>query len=72
MPVFGSIVRDRVSTPTTWVALSFHGQYFLQLAVETSSQEYSKLHVEENTFIVVSVVIVDCARLTGEVVVESE
>jgi hypothetical protein len=72
MPVFGSIVRDRVSTPTTWVALSFHGQYFLQLAVETSSQEYSKLHVEEKTFIVVSVVMVDCARLTGEVVVESE
>jgi hypothetical protein len=52
--------------------LSFHGQYFLQLAVETSSQEYSKLHVEEKTFIVVSVVMVDCARLTGEVVVESE
>jgi hypothetical protein len=64
MPVLGSIVRERVSTPTTWVALSFHGQYFLQLAVDTSSQEYSKLHVDEKTFILVyvCVVVVDCVR----------
>lgn len=59
MPVLGSISRDKVSTPTTCVALSFHGQYFLQLAVETSSQEYSKLHVDEKTFMMcVCVVLV--------------
>lgn len=54
--------------------MSFHGQYFLQLAVDTSSQEYSKLHVDEKTFIFVGVVSVVMfrARLTENFVVESE
>lgn len=39
MPVFGSTVLDMVSTATTWVDLSFQGQYLRQFAVETSSQE---------------------------------
>jgi len=39
MPVSGSIRRDKVSTAITCVDLSFHGQYFRQFAVETSSQE---------------------------------
>lgn len=36
----GSRLREIVSTAMTWVDWSFHGQYFLQFAVETSSQEY--------------------------------
>lgn len=39
MPVSGSTTLDNVSTATTWVDLSFHGQYLRQLAVETSFQE---------------------------------
>jgi hypothetical protein len=39
IPVEESTVRERVSTAMTWVDLSFHGQYFRQLAVLTSSQE---------------------------------
>ena len=39
MPVAGSTDLESVSTATTWVDLSFHGQYLRQLAVDTSSQE---------------------------------
>lgn len=39
IPVDGSTVRERVSTATTWLEDLFHGQYFRQLAVETSSHE---------------------------------
>lgn len=39
MPVALSIVRESVSTATTCGDLSFHGQYFLQFAVDTSSHE---------------------------------
>jgi hypothetical protein len=39
MPVWGSTDRESVSTATTWVDLSFQGQYLRQLAVETSSHE---------------------------------
>ena len=39
IPVSASTCRDRVSTAMTCVDLSFHGQYFLQFAVDTSSQE---------------------------------
>lgn len=39
MPVEGSMVLDNVSTAVTCVDLSFQGQYFRQLAVETSSHE---------------------------------
>ena len=39
MPVSGSTDRERVSTEVTCVDLSFQGQYFRQLAVDTSSQE---------------------------------
>jgi len=39
MPVDGSTFRDNVSTAITCVVLSFHGQYFRQLAVDTSSHE---------------------------------
>jgi hypothetical protein len=37
--VSGSTVRDKVSTAMTCVDLSFHAQYFLQFALETSSHE---------------------------------
>jgi hypothetical protein len=39
IPVLGSTDREIVSTPTTWVDLSFHGQYLRQFAVDTSSHE---------------------------------
>ena len=39
MPVDGSADLDSVSTAMTCVDLSFQGQYFRQLAVETSSHE---------------------------------
>jgi hypothetical protein len=39
MPVSGSTCREIVSTDMTCVDLSFHGQYFRQLAVDTSSHE---------------------------------
>lgn len=39
IPVDGSTTRERVSTATTWLEDLFHGQYFRQLAVETSSHE---------------------------------
>ena len=39
MPLRGSTDLERVSTAMKWVDLSFHGQYFLQFAVETSSHE---------------------------------
>lgn len=39
MPVLGSTDRESVSTPTTWVDLSFQGQYLRQFAVDTSSHE---------------------------------
>jgi hypothetical protein len=35
------------------------------LAVDTSSQEYSKLHVDEKTFIVVGVVVSVSCTLDG-------
>jgi hypothetical protein len=64
MPVSGSTVRDSVSVAMTCVDLSFHGQYFRQFAVETSSHEYSNVHFDSKTFIVVSVcrVWVACKR----------
>lgn len=39
IPVDGSTAREMVSTATTWLEDLFHGQYFRQLAVETSSHE---------------------------------
>lgn len=47
VPVDGSIERERVSTEMTWLDDLFHGQYFRQLAVETSSHEYSKIQLQE-------------------------
>lgn len=51
MPVAGSTCRARVSTAITCVLLSFHGQYFLQFAVETSSHEYSNSCCDSKNFI---------------------
>lgn len=59
MPVAGSTRRDSVSTAITCELCLFHGQYLTQLAVETSSQEYSKSCVEEKTFMV----CVSCASV---------
>jgi hypothetical protein len=39
MPDLESTPRESVSTATTCVDLSFHGQYLRQLAVDTSSHE---------------------------------
>lgn len=39
MPVFASTFRESVSTAITCGVFSFHGQYFRQLAVDTSSHE---------------------------------
>jgi hypothetical protein len=50
MPVSGSTVRDNVSVAITCVDFSFQGQYFRQLAVETSSHEYSNVHFDTKTF----------------------
>lgn len=65
MLVDGSRVRERVSTAMTCVDWSFQGQYFLQLAVETSSQEYwNSCCVLKRRMIVVRCVMVDgmCGR----------
>ena len=51
MPVAGSTDLDKVSTATTCGDFSFHGEYFCQLPVETSSHEYSNSFVDEKTFI---------------------
>lgn len=47
VPVARSTERERVSTEMTWPDDLFHGQYFRQLAVETSSHEYSKVQLQE-------------------------
>lgn len=39
MPVDGSTVRESVSTAMTCLQDSFHGPYFCQFDVETSSHE---------------------------------
>lgn len=51
MPVLGSTVREMVSTAMTCVLLSFHGQYLRQLAVDTSSHEYSNSCCDSKNFI---------------------
>nr|POE75765.1 hypothetical protein CFP56_67784 [Quercus suber] len=47
MCVCGSSERESVSTAMTCVDLSFHGQYFRQLQVLTSSHEYANSCAEE-------------------------
>ena len=39
IPVGLSMLRERVSTERTCVHLGFHGEYFCQFAIDTSSHE---------------------------------
>jgi len=54
IPVLGSTLRLSVSTATTCVLWVFQEPYFLQFAIETLAQGYSKTQDDSKTFISVS------------------